>query len=98
MGQHPDADAAGGPAGARHVPVLLPRVAELLEPALRDRPAVLVDATLGLGGDSAALLAAHPGLTLVGLDSDRQAVALAGRRRVAFADRTHLVQVSSDRI
>ena len=81
MGQHPDADAAGGPAGARHVPVLLPRVTELLDPALRDRPAVLVDATLGLGGHAAALLAAHPRLTLVGLDRDPQALALAGRRR-----------------
>jgi len=98
VGQHPDADAAGGPAGARHVPVLLPRVAELLEPALRDRPAVLVDATLGLGGHAAALLAAHPGLTLVGLDRDPQALALAGRRLVAFADRTHLVHAVYDRI
>ena len=98
MGQHPDADAAGGPAGARHVPVLLPRVAELLEPALRDRPAVLVDATLGLGGHAAALLAAHPRLTLVGLDRDPQALALAGRRLVAFSDRTHLVHAVYDRI
>jgi len=98
VGQHPDADAAGGPAGARHVPVLLPRVAELLEPALRDRPAVLVDATLGLGGHAAALLAAHPRLTLVGLDRDPQALALAGRRLVAFSDRTHLVHAVYDRI
>ncbi len=98
MGQHPDAGAAGGPAGARHVPVLLPRVIELLEPALADRPAVLVDATLGLGGHAAALLAAHPRLTLVGLDRDPQALALAGRRLVAFADRTHLVHAVYDRI
>ena len=97
MGQHPDA-AVGGPAGARHVPVLLPRVAELLAPALSDRPAVLVDATLGLGGHAAALLSAHPGLTLVGLDRDPQALALAGRRLVAFADRTHLVHAVYDRI
>lgn len=98
MGQHPDADAVGGPAGARHVPVLLPRVADLLGPALRDRPAVLVDATLGLGGHAAALLAAHPRLTLVGLDRDPQALAMAGRRLVAFADRTHLVHAVYDRI
>ena len=98
MGQHPDADAAGGPAGARHVPVLLPRVAELFEPALRDRPAVLVDATLGLGGHAAALLAAHPRLTLVGLDRDPQALALAGRRLVAYSDRIHLVHAVYDRI
>lgn len=98
MGQHPDAAPAGGPAGARHVPVLLPRVAELLAPALAGRPAVLVDATLGLGGHAAALLAAHPRLTLVGLDRDPQALALAGRRLVAFADRTHLVHAVYDRL
>jgi 16S rRNA (cytosine1402-N4)-methyltransferase len=98
VGQQPDAAAAGGPAGARHVPVLLPRVAELLGPALADREAVLVDATLGLGGHAAALLAAHPGLTLVGLDRDPQALALAGRRLVAYADRTHLVHAVYDRI
>jgi 16S rRNA (cytosine1402-N4)-methyltransferase len=78
--------------------VLLPRVAELLAPALTGRPAVLVDATLGLGGHAAALLAAHPGLTLVGLDRDPQALALAGRRLVAFSDRTHLVHAVYDRI
>jgi 16S rRNA (cytosine1402-N4)-methyltransferase len=98
VGQHPDAGAAGGPAGARHVPVLLPRVAELLAPALRDRSAVLVDATLGLGGHAAALLAEHPRLTLVGLDRDPQALELAGRRLVAYSDRTHLVHAVYDRI
>ncbi|WP_252438088.1 16S rRNA (cytosine(1402)-N(4))-methyltransferase RsmH [Pseudonocardia humida] len=87
-----------GPAGARHVPVALSRVAELLAPALAGRPAVLVDATLGLGGHAAALLAAHPRLTLVGLDRDREALDLAGRRLAAYADRTHLVHAVYDRI
>jgi len=81
-----------------HVPVLLDRVVALLQPALDHEGAVLVDATLGLGGHAAALLAAHPGLTLVGLDRDPQALALAGRRLVAFADRTHLVHAVYDRI
>ena len=65
---------------------------------MRDRPAVLVDATLGLGGHAAALLSAHPRLTLVGLDRDPEALALAGRRLVAFSDRTHLVHAVYDRI
>jgi 16S rRNA (cytosine1402-N4)-methyltransferase len=77
--------------GARHVPVLLDRVLELFAPALEDGPKVLVDATLGLGGHAAALLAAHPALTLVGLDRDPDALALAGRRLTAYADRRHLV-------
>jgi 16S rRNA (cytosine1402-N4)-methyltransferase len=90
--------AADGPAGARHVPVLLSRTTRLLDPALADRPAVLVDATLGLGGHAAALLAEHPQLTLVGLDRDPEALELAGRRLVAFADRTHLVHAVYDRL
>src|ERR671916_2292293 len=98
MGQHPDAGAEGGPAGARHVPVLLPRVAELLRPALAGRPAVLVDATLGLGGHAAALLAEHPQLTLVGLDRDPEALERARRRLAAHAGRIHLVHAVYDRI
>ena len=95
MGQHPHGD---GPAGARHIPVALPRVVELLRPALAGRPAVMVDATLGLGGHAAALLAEHPQLTLVGLDRDPEALALAGRRLAAYADRTHLVHAVYDQI
>jgi 16S rRNA (cytosine1402-N4)-methyltransferase len=95
VGRHYHGDA---PAGAKHVPVALPRVVELLRPALADRPAVLVDATLGLGGHSAALLAAHPQLTLVGLDRDPEALGLAGRRLSAYADRMHLVHAVYDRI
>lgn len=93
-----DRGAADGPAGARHVPVLLSRTAHLLRPALADRAAVLVDATLGLGGHAAALLAEHPQLTLVGLDRDPQALERASRRLAAFTDRTHLVHAVYDRI
>jgi 16S rRNA (cytosine1402-N4)-methyltransferase len=78
--------------------VALPRVAELLRPGLAGRPAVLVDATLGLGGHSAALLAEHPRLTLVGLDRDPEALEMARRRLAAHADRIHLVHAVYDRI
>jgi 16S rRNA (cytosine1402-N4)-methyltransferase len=96
MGQHPDGGTADGPVPARHVPVR--RTAELLDPALVGRPAVLLDATLGLGGHAAALLAAHPELTLVGLDRDPAALAMAARRLVAFTGRTHLVHAVYDGI
>jgi 16S rRNA (cytosine1402-N4)-methyltransferase len=65
---------------AVHVPVLLDRVTELLGPACATEGAVLVDATLGLAGHSLALLRAHPGLRLLGLDRDPDARAEATRR------------------
>jgi 16S rRNA (cytosine1402-N4)-methyltransferase len=58
----------------------------------------MVDATLGLGGHAAALLAEHPQLTLVGLDRDPEALALARRRLAAYGDRIHLVHTVYDRI
>jgi 16S rRNA (cytosine1402-N4)-methyltransferase len=66
-------------------------VLELFAPVLTGGPKVLVDATLGMGGHAAALLAAHPALTLVGLDRDPDALALAGRRLAGYAGRRHLV-------
>lgn len=81
-----------------HVPVLLDRVLTLLAPALADRAAVLVDATLGLGGHADALLTAHPELTLVGFDRDRQALRRAGEQLARHGDRVHLVHASYDGI
>jgi len=85
-------------APAGHVPVLLDRVVELLSPALSRAGAVLVDATLGLGGHSEALLRAHPGITLVGLDRDRHALRLSAQRLAGFAERTHLVHAVYDQL
>ncbi|GDY32828.1 16S rRNA (cytosine(1402)-N(4))-methyltransferase RsmH [Gandjariella thermophila] len=86
------------PEPPRHVPVLVDRVLALFAPALADRPAVLVDATLGLGGHADALLSAHPRLTLVGLDRDPQAIALAGERLARHGNRVHLVHAGYDRM
>ena len=76
-----------------HVPVLLDRVTELLGPALDGPGAVLVDATLGLAGHSLALLAAHPGLRLVGLDRDPDARAEAAARLEAAGHRDRVTLV-----
>ncbi|MDQ2795852.1 MAG: 16S rRNA (cytosine(1402)-N(4))-methyltransferase RsmH, partial [Actinomycetota bacterium] len=83
---------------ATHVPVLLERVLTLLAPAISDRPAVAVDATLGLGGHAEALLAAHPRLTLVGLDRDLSALARSRARLARYASRVHLVHAVYDRM
>jgi len=81
-----------------HTPVLLQRCLELLAPAASRPDAVVVDATLGMGGHSEALLAAHPGLTLIGLDRDPDALRLASRRLAGFAGRTRLVHAVYDGI
>ena len=74
-----------------HIPVLLERTLELLAPALEAPDAVLVDATLGLGGHAEAALERHPGLHVVGLDRDTDALARAGERLAPFGDRVDLV-------
>ncbi|HEV7648184.1 MAG TPA: 16S rRNA (cytosine(1402)-N(4))-methyltransferase RsmH [Actinophytocola sp.] len=79
-----------------HVPVLLDRVLALFEPALSGGSAVLVDATIGLGGHADALLSAHPTLTLVGLDRDPNALARSGERLARHGDRVHLVHAVYD--
>jgi len=83
-----------------HVPVLLDRVIDLLGPACATDGAVLVDATLGLAGHSLALLTAHPGLRLVGLDRDPDARAEATRRLEAagVADRASVVPAVFDEL
>lgn len=81
-----------------HVPVLLERVLALLAPALRGRAAVVVDATLGLGGHAEALLQAHPDVTLVGLDRDPSALSRSTERLAPFAARTHLVHAVYDQM
>lgn len=87
----------GEPRGT-HVPVLLERCLELLTPAL-DRPdAVHVDFTLGLGGHAEAVLDRFPGVVLVGLDRDPEALTHAGHRLARFASRAHLVHAVYDQL
>lgn len=81
-----------------HVPVLLDRVLSLLAPALTGGSAVLVDATLGLGGHSDALLDAHPELTVVGFDRDGEALRRSGERLARHGDRVRLVHAPYDGI
>ncbi|MBN9606743.1 MAG: 16S rRNA (cytosine(1402)-N(4))-methyltransferase RsmH [Actinomycetales bacterium] len=81
-----------------HTPVLLERCIELLAPALERPGAVLVDATLGLGGHAEAFLARFPDLHLVGLDRDTAALAHSEARLAAYSARTDLVHTVYDRI
>lgn len=81
-----------------HTPVLLERCIELLSPALEKPGAVLVDATLGMGGHAEAFLDRFPELTLVGLDRDTDALAIAQERLTRFGSRVHLVHTVYDGI
>ena len=82
----------------RHVPVLLGRVLQLLAPALTAPGAVVVDATLGMGGHAEALLVAHPQAHLIGIDRDTDALALATKRLAPFETRTTLVHAVYDQL
>jgi 16S rRNA (cytosine1402-N4)-methyltransferase len=81
-----------------HAPVTLERTIELLTPALEVEGAVLVDGTLGLGGHSEAFLERFPNLTLVGIDRDTNALALAAERLDRFKDRIRLVHAVYEEI
>ena len=70
-----------------HVPVLLDRVVALLAPALGRDGAVLVDATLGLGGHSEAVLSRLEMVRVIGIDRDPEALALAGQRLAPYGER-----------
>lgn len=81
-----------------HLPVLLDRVVALLAPALDHEGAVLVDATLGLGGHSEAVLQRCELARVVGIDRDPAALELAGRRLAAYGDRFTAVHAVYDEI
>jgi 16S rRNA (cytosine1402-N4)-methyltransferase len=85
-------------AAERHVPVMLERCVALLAPALDDPGSVVVDATLGMGGHSEALLRRCPQAVLIGLDRDPQALDLAGRRLAGFGARVRLVHAVYDEL
>ena len=64
------------------------RCVELLSPSiLASANPVVVDATLGLGGHSEALLEKFSHLTVIGIDRDSQALEKARHRLAAFGDR-----------
>jgi len=72
---------------ARHAPVLVAEVVAALAP----RPdGAYVDCTLGLGGHTAALLAAGAG-RVIGIDRDEQAIAIARGRLGSDVDRVEFV-------
>lgn len=82
----------------RHIPVLLDRVVTLVAPALETPGSILVDATLGFGGHTEAILQRCPQAQVVGLDRDRSALQSAASRLEPFSGRTTLVHAVYDEI
>src|ERR671933_2709017 len=76
--------APGGGPDAPHRPVLLHETVQHLAP---ERGGLFVDATLGLGGHSEAILEASPETRVVGIDRDREALRLASERLSRFGAR-----------
>ncbi|HEX9941925.1 MAG TPA: 16S rRNA (cytosine(1402)-N(4))-methyltransferase RsmH [Thermoanaerobaculia bacterium] len=75
----------------QHLPVMVVETLEWLEPR---RGGLFVDATVGLGGHSEALLEASPDTQVVGIDRDPEALARAGRRLARFGPRVRLVHAN----
>ena len=82
---------------AEHTSVMLDRCITLLAPAIEKSPSpVVVDATLGLGGHSFALLEKFPQLRIVGLDSDESAISIAQERLASFTNRVTIIHAVYD--
>ncbi|MEN9679251.1 MAG: hypothetical protein RLZ57_380 [Actinomycetota bacterium] len=82
-----------------HESVALDRSIELLAPAiLKSENPILVDATLGLGGHSFALLERFPNLKIIGIDRDKSAIAEAKSRLANFGDRIQIAHSVFDKI
>jgi 16S rRNA (cytosine1402-N4)-methyltransferase len=72
----------------QHISVMRDRCVELLSPSiLNSENPIVVDATLGLGGHSEALLQKFENLTVIGIDRDTEALAKARTRLAPFGDR-----------
>lgn len=59
---------------------------------------MIVDCTLGMGGHTEAMLERFPDLTVIGLDRDPDALAIAGARLARFGDRLVPVRTVYDEI
>jgi len=87
----------------RHIPVALNRCIDLLSPSIEKAiiergVATVVDATLGLGGHTHALLAKYPSAQVIGFDRDLDAIEIARKTVAPFIDRLTIVHKIYDQI
>ena len=82
-----------------HISVMRDTCIDLLTPAIsKSETPVVVDATLGLGGHSEALLDSNPNLVLIGIDRDLDAIVKAKNRLVKYENRAMLSHAIFDEI
>ena len=82
-----------------HISVMRDTCIDLLTPAMnKSETPVVVDATLGLGGHSEALLESNPNLVLIGIDRDLDAIVKAKNRLAKFENRAKLNHAIFDEI
>ena len=82
-----------------HIPVALDRCIALLAPAIeKNSSPVVIDATLGMGGHTRALLETFPSLRVIAFDRDTEAIAIATDALKDFSDRVTIVHAVYDEI
>ena len=83
----------------QHISVMRDRCVDLLAPAIEaSANPVVVDATLGLGGHTEALLQRFENLTVIGIDRDEIALERARKRLAPFGDRLKTAHCVFDEI
>jgi 16S rRNA (cytosine1402-N4)-methyltransferase len=83
----------------QHISVMRDRCVDLLAPAISaSESPVVVDATLGLGGHTEALLQRFENLTVIGIDRDEIALERAIKRLAPFGDRLKTAHAVFDEI
>jgi 16S rRNA (cytosine1402-N4)-methyltransferase len=78
-----------------HVSVMPSEMTQALEPR---KGAVFVDATLGMGGHTLALLEECPDIRVIGFDRDEQALSTAKERLAEYGDKVTFVHGTYDQI
>jgi 16S rRNA (cytosine1402-N4)-methyltransferase len=78
-----------------HQSVLLGETVRVLEPQPGE---IFVDATLGLGGHSEAILERAENIRLIGIDQDPEAIELARERLARFGDRVRIFHANFSEI
>lgn len=78
-----------------HTPVLLQEVLELLKPLPGE---TFIDATLGLGGHTEAILSVSDSIKVIGIDQDREAIGFAEKRLEKFGDRVEIFHANFSKI